>query len=216
LSLGAIAFVGIISFLISPKDFIPTLREGFPYPLVTALWLPWSILIDYISLLKTRVILRVLARTQLQSLAIALLAVDMLVYALLFTIGLVSIGQIGAYFYRPPTSSWFNRFDIDGLWQITKFLPLVFPTHISPPGAVYFTLFWAGFVPSIWMWLYVLALVVTRALLRSEKLINFFRYVPVETNPFRSIGAVAATLALIASVAIILVSVEVFRISAAT
>src|SRR5262249_19132225 len=78
-------------------------------------------------------------------------------------------------------------------------------------------LFWSGFAPSIWMWLYILALLVTRALLRSEKLVNWLRWaLDVEKNPFRSIGAVAATLAFIASVAIILVSAEVSRISTAS
>jgi hypothetical protein len=77
--------------------------------------------------------------------------------------------------------------------------------------------FWAGFAPSIWMWLYVLALVVTRAVLRSEKLVNWLRWgLDVEKAPFRSIGAVAAALAFIASIAVILVSIEVSRIGVAT
>ena len=77
--------------------------------------------------------------------------------------------------------------------------------------------FWAGFAPSIWLWLYVVALFATRALLRSEKLVNRLRwFLDVEKNPFRSIGAVAATLAFVVSVGIILVSVEVSRISEAS
>jgi len=46
--------------------------------------------------------------------------------------------------------------------------------------------------------------------------VNWLRYfLDIEKAPFRSIGAVAATLAFIASVAIILVSAEVSRIRAA-
>ena len=68
----------------------------------------------------------------------------------------------------------------------------------------------------MWMWLYVAALFVTRGLLRSEKLVTWLRWaLDIEKAPFRSIGAVAAALAFIASVAIILVSVEVSRISTA-
>jgi hypothetical protein len=86
---------------------------------------------------------------------------------------------------------------------------------LPPLGDIYSIFFWSGFVPSIWMWLYVIALFVTRLLLRSEKLVNWLRWaLDIEKAPFRSIGAVAATLAFIASVAIILVSVEVSRISA--
>jgi hypothetical protein len=57
----------------------------------------------------------------------------------------------------------------------------------------------------------------SRALLRSERIVNWLRwFLDVEKNPFRSIGAVAAALAFIASVAIILVSAGVSRISEAT
>ena len=60
------------------------------------------------------------------------------------------------------------------------------------------------------MWLYVAALLVTRGLLRSEKLVIWLRwFLDVEKAPFRSIGAVAAVLAFMASVAIILASAEV-------
>jgi hypothetical protein len=62
----------------------------------------------------------------------------------------------------------------------------------------------------------ILALFVTRALLRSEKLVNWLRWaLDVEKSPFRSIGAVAAALSFVASVVIILVSVGVSRISTA-
>jgi hypothetical protein len=66
------------------------------------------------------------------------------------------------------------------------------------------------------MWLYVLALFVTRGLLRSERIVNGLRFaLDVEKAPFRSIGAVAAGLTFIVSVVIIFVSVEVSRISTA-
>jgi hypothetical protein len=67
------------------------------------------------------------------------------------------------------------------------------------------------------MWLYVLALFVTRILLQSERIVGGLRWaLDVEKAPFRSIGAVAATLAFMASIAIILVSIEVSRISGAS
>jgi hypothetical protein len=77
-------------------------------------------------------------------------------------------------------------------------------------------LFWAGFAPSLWLWLYVAALFVTRLLLRSERIVNWLRWaLDIEKNPFRSIGAVAATLAFLGSVVIILVSAEISNISSA-
>jgi hypothetical protein len=186
---------------------------------VFSLWLPWSILIDYVSLLKTRFILGVLTRIRRQNkmLAIAILGIDYLVYILLFAIGLLLTG-LGYLTIELGFEPVFG----EGLADTSKLDTAVVvyelvSTYFPYPHDINlrFSFFWSGFVPSIWMWLYVLALFVTRAFLRSEKLVNWLRWaLDVEKNPFRSIGAVAATLAFIASVAIILVSVEVSRISA--
>src|SRR5262249_13608823 len=93
-----------------------------------------------------------------------------------------------------------------------ELLRIMIPAVFRFPHAgvtVFNIFFWAGLVPSIWMWLYVLALFVTRGLLRSERLLNWLRWaLDVEKNPFQSIGAVAAALAFIVSVVIIFVSVE--------
>jgi hypothetical protein len=57
-------------------------------------------------------------------------------------------------------------------------------TPVSPDW-FFFIFFWAGFAPSIWMWLYVLALFVTRALLRSERIVNWLEMVPEQKTEFR-------------------------------
>jgi hypothetical protein len=214
-SLGAMAFIGILCLLISPRAILiqaTEISDSDTFWLLIgllALWLPWSILIDYVSLFKTRVILRVLLRTQLQSLALAMLVIDSFVYSLIFHVGIVVIVMIDAALLSQGVASA----QAVSLLQLFVFGSRV-PTISHPLN---FILFWAGFAPSIWMWLYVAALFVTRTLLKSEKLVNWFRWaLDVEKNPFRSIGAVAATLAFIASVAIILVSAEVSRISAAS
>jgi hypothetical protein len=75
-SLGGIAFMGILVFLIYPKETLAMMRNILLFEqdiqggkrfhgdwLPLTLWIPWSILIDYVSLFKTRVILRVLMRT---------------------------------------------------------------------------------------------------------------------------------------------------------
>jgi hypothetical protein len=52
------------------------------------LWILWNILIDYVSLLKTRLILRALTRTRLgRGGAVAPLIVDFLAYMVLFALG---------------------------------------------------------------------------------------------------------------------------------
>jgi hypothetical protein len=223
-SLGAMAFLGILMFLIYPKGVlseIAVISSEIVVVLGVALRLPWSIIIDYISLFKTRIILRTLTQLQRESkvLESAVLVMDYLFYLILFAIGELATMMGGFYIATlwsesvlpwpmPPEmfaevlEAWFKS-------NLT-----LFPINLveDPVSAIFF---WSGFAPSIWMWLYVLALFVTRALLRSERIVNWLRwFLDVEKNPFRSIGGVAAVLTFIASVAIILVSAEVSRISA--
>jgi hypothetical protein len=100
---------------------------------------------------------------------------------------------------------------------IADFIPAVVLGPVFYNINMVSVLFWAGFAPSLWTWLYVLALFVTRTILRSERIVRWLRwFLDVEKNPFRSIGAVAAALAFIASVAILLISAEVSRVTAAT
>jgi hypothetical protein len=227
-SLGAMAIVAILVLLIYPKEAFETIewilffaidvrgRRQYGDWLYLALWFPWSIVIDYVSLFKTRVILRVLARMRLRNslVSVAILVVDVVLYKLLFTLGLLGV-WVG---HELITFGW-----SDPIWihlittEISQVLTEMF-THVPrAKDDLFFIFFWAGFAPSIWMWLYVAALFVIRGLLRSEKLVNWLRwFLDVEKNPFRSIGAVAATLAFIASVVIILVSAEVSRISTAS
>ena len=214
-SLGAIAFIATLLFLIDAKRFFEIENDalatpgflGFPRWLPwSAVWLPWSILIDYVSLFKTRVILAVLTRLRRQVLAVAIVVVDYVIYRLIFAIGAILMFSVIAPVYPVFHLGW-------SFYQILK----VYMSGFYVSADLLSIFFWSGFAPSLWLWLYVFALFVTRALLRSEKIITGLRWaLDVEKNPFRSIGAVAATLAFVASVAIILVSAEVSRISAAS
>jgi len=70
-SLGAMALIIILGLLIRPNEFV-TLINSLTKPiswyltigswLLVTLWIPWSILVDYFSLFKTRIILRILMR----------------------------------------------------------------------------------------------------------------------------------------------------------
>jgi hypothetical protein len=165
-----------------------------------------GLLIDYVSLFKTRVILAVLKRLRRQVLAVAIVVVDYVVYRLIFAIGAILMFSVIAPVYPVFHLGW-------SFYQILE----VHMSGLYVSGDVLPIFFWAGLAPSLWMWLYVLALFVTRGLLRSERILIWLRWaLDIEKNPFRSIGAVAATLAFIASVAVILVSAEVSRISAAS
>jgi hypothetical protein len=225
-SLGAIAFLGILVFLIYPKETLRMIRNILIFDeelqggirfygdwLPLTLWLPWSILIDYVSLFKTRVILGLLMRLRRVNLmiAVAIVVVDFLIYKLIFTSGYELIVMIIDKIQGDPFSTWFPR----GFFASIIGLLTVMPFILHEIDLT-FILFWAGLAPSIWMWLYVFTLFITRGLLRSEKVVTWLRWaLEVQKTPFQQIGAVAATLAFIVSAAFILVSVEVSRISAA-
>jgi hypothetical protein len=203
-SVGAMAFISILLLLIAPTKFS---ANFFAMAVELSLWLPWSILIDYFSLFKTRLILGILTRINNMKglISVCILLLDYFIYRVIFVMG-TAVVFIGGLFHEKPDLQW----GLDAIFA--KSLSL-FPSAESQV-TVYF---WAGFAPSIWMWLYVAALFVTRALLRSERILNWLRWcLDVEKAPFRSIGAVAAALAFIASVAIILISAEVAWIRGAT
>jgi hypothetical protein len=212
-SLGAMAFIAILIFLIDPTAASGITDEIFLHSdwLLVTLWLPWCIVIDYLSLFKTRIILGVLTRLRraTQMIAVAILGIDYLFYKVIFIFGFELVLQLGMKIRDGTSFKWGSLFF--GGFLYSQGVGMFFiPHHID----LISILFWSGFAPSLWMWLYVLALFVTRALLRSERIVNWLRwFLDVDKNPFRSIGAVAAALAFIASVVIILVSAEVSRIS---
>jgi hypothetical protein len=182
-------------------------------PIQLALWLPFSILVDYISLYKTRIILRILARMQRRTViaAVAILVADFIVYKVIFSAGFMA--DILASFL------WLDiPIDLTGYTPsfIFNIIAYVYTDVTQVENMALFVLFWAGLAPSLWLWLYVAALFVTRALLRSERILTWLRWsLDIEKAPFRSIGAVAAALAFMASVAVLLISAELARISAA-
>jgi hypothetical protein len=101
-SLGAIAFIGIVRLLINPhasEVFYPIAEDwlrqlaAFGYAWIfVAVQLLWSILIDYISLFKTRFVLGLLLRVHRRAmiLAIGILAADLIIYKII-------CGRLGQY-----------------------------------------------------------------------------------------------------------------------
>jgi hypothetical protein len=169
----------------------PWLGSWLSFPV----WLPWSILIDYVSLFKTRVILQILSRMDRNILivSIAILIADYFFYKLLVGFGGFALMTtvLGVWSDASMKAIWFYTLLADVRPTITYIFTIV-SIVISGPlfsgvASLYDIFFWSGFAPSIWMWLYVVALFVTRTLLRSEKLVNWLRWsLDVDKNPFRS------------------------------
>jgi hypothetical protein len=91
-STATMVFVGILCLLISPRVVLGWFSVPRVLPSMTlwfAMWLPWSIMVDYISLFKTRVILHIMTRIRRATLvgSIAILVLDYLCYIVIFAIG---------------------------------------------------------------------------------------------------------------------------------
>jgi len=93
-SLGAIIVITIIFLLVDPTRGLRLVNDAISKSFFTwffVLWFPWSIIIDYVSLFKTRVILRILTSLQpkptLLSLGPLILLMDYFVYRFLFVFG---------------------------------------------------------------------------------------------------------------------------------
>jgi hypothetical protein len=102
-SLGATCFIGILLFLIAPAEvkrdaFLLSYDRSPLVPLV--FWLTWSIVIDYVSLFKTRLILRTFVRMRRinAAAAVPIMVIDYVIYVVIFSIGVVllTLGMMAA------------------------------------------------------------------------------------------------------------------------
>src|SRR5262249_46690215 len=106
-SLGAMAFIGIVCLFINPAETFKMVKDIMRFYkgestrfygdwFALALWLPWSILIDYVSLFKTRLILGALTRLRRakQMIAVAIVVIDLPLYTLIFTVGIAVLQSI--------------------------------------------------------------------------------------------------------------------------
>jgi hypothetical protein len=153
-------------------------------------WIAFSILPDYVSLFKTRLILTIQTQQRRHkfTLGIMILGLDLLAGYLIFAVLFSLTGLLIAIAQEPHRTGEF----LDGVknWpreDAALFVPFLQLKKV--PAA----LFYAGMLPSIWLWTFVVAVFVTRLLLRGEPAINFLRFfLNIDEKPFQAVGAVAA------------------------
>jgi hypothetical protein len=166
----------------------------------------WSLLPDYFNLYKTRLIIR--WTTMYNSPSIVLLFIllfDVILAYLIFgslyfffeclnmEYQLVALGAINVFGF-PSTVLWiFSINIIDELFISLHTLGILMRGPTANEVAV---LFYAGFLPSMWLWLYTSAMIVTQTLQKTKGLIRSLVYfLDVEEHPIRSVGLVAAVIA---------------------
>jgi hypothetical protein len=182
-----------IFFLIDPKAFLSLADLVWEYDpqllVAVGAWIIWSLVPDYFNLLKTRAILGLATARQINraSILIAIVFADFVVGYAIFSL---TFGPILLPFLR-DNPLWLEMLFF---WPPPFFITFLFPPIITF-SSVTAPLFWAGMVPSIWLWLYVAATLIVRLAIRSAPLLRFLTYLlDIDQHPIRSVGIVAATL----------------------
>lgn len=166
-------------------------------------WLFWSIIPDYIALLKVRVILLIMRYTSpgVSSLVTTLI-VDFIARIAVFLGSLAFIQtiilMIVLWYYQNPMVTDLHSLLV-GSWVFGSMIfgfesaILIFSTSVFFAPLIA-NLFWASMIPSIWLWIYVISSLVTRMLLSSRSVLRrLVTLLDVSDHPIRSIGVVAAT-----------------------
>jgi hypothetical protein len=158
-------------------------------------WLLFIPLIDFLNLYKTRSVLFALARRPVSvSLLISILLGDFLIGLMVFH----WLFRIDFIFTEDFTMDpWIVGYLIQhpsGLWDTFGINIGLIARHLSfrdfDSG-----MFYASMLPSIWLWLYVSSMFLTRGLIRIGGTIALVRWVlNIEKAPLRSLGVVAAIL----------------------
>jgi hypothetical protein len=208
-SLAAIVFLLTLGFLTHYSYFrtMPAFIAEHPGFRVKYFgYITWSLVPDYFNLYKTRLIIHWTTRHNLPIvLLIAILLLDVgvsyLVFASLYfffeclNMGyqLVALGAINVW-RLPSTVLWIFKINIlNELITNPSTLGMIIRGPADNEVAV---LFYAGLLPSIWLWLYTAATMVTRIASRAKGLITGVIYfLDVEKHPIRSVGLVAGVIA---------------------
>jgi len=215
-SIGSTAIVFLLSALLWPELLNllwKALTESAFGPFILGVmwrWMIWVVVVDYLNLLKTRRILSWIDAGRIRRLpAIVLVTLgDYLLGYLVFLFGF-SINQNAAVLRLPgapldPLS--LAAFSLLGTMDLSATFPPWFVLTVrteEPASLLMALLLAASLLPSIWLWAYVFAAMITRAVARSRRLFGFLAYLlPLEEHPVRSVGMLSGALASAACLAI--------------
>lgn len=166
-----------------------------------AIWLLWCLIPDYLALLKTRIVIVVVANTKPGAWSlVSTILVDFVVGSWAFLTSFIVPQSILLVSYL-GTHSVIKVDSLDAIMialiVISGLLFALEATVVAATGMLYTSvpignIFWASMVPSMWLWVYVLSAVVTRGLMTSKPALRRLLYfLDVQQHPIRSLGVVA-------------------------
>jgi hypothetical protein len=159
-------------------------------------WVFWSFLPDYLSLLKSRIIIVLFNNSSpsLTGLLITLIS-DFFVSIVVFFVSAAAFQALIIVVFVSPDLK-VSSFDA-GFWLILGFAPIIFTLEIAfflVNGLVFFSvpfanLFWASMVPSIWLWAYIISALGANILVRNRTALRLIsKFFDVQNSPFSFLG----------------------------
>jgi len=155
-----------------------------------------NVLPDYLSLLQTRAMLRVMCAAPLRGLVFSMLVLDLIAsMAITFLVGGVLRGLVNQL-----DQGVFEPLDLITAWPIDMAMQFFgYGVGLESERGISIGVFvYSALWTSVWVWLFALVSVLARAggtitVLRSL----VFRWVKVEETPYRAIGVIATVIALL-------------------
>jgi hypothetical protein len=192
-SVAAVVLTTFIYFLLHPNTAFRTRNPQFQtlFWSLVATWILVSIIYDYLNLLKTRIALDFLTnKIKKWIAALAVLIIDPVFAYISFTALFSVIGLAVAIIIFPERLSEFLA-DVR-TWaaqDVELLIPVIkWEKNVSP-------LFYAGMLPSIWLWFFIASLFLARLLIKAGPVVNLLRFfLDIKKKPFRSVGVVTAAL----------------------
>jgi hypothetical protein len=184
-------------------QFIMSLGKSEFVTLLILVWVCWSVIPDYLALLKSRIVILVLSNTKPKTGSLFLtIIIDFAIASWVFLTSLVVPQTVLLFIYA--------RFHAPGTFSLSALLVFSFliggllfafeGAIIAGTGVMYFgipiaNVFWASMVPSIWLWAYIISAVITRGLISARPMLRRLIYLlDVTDHPIRSLGVIAGVI----------------------
>jgi hypothetical protein len=188
-------------------------RLGFSGDLAIILgsWVFWSVIPDYLSLLKSRIIIIILKnKTPTVSGLLVTLFSDFVISLLIFFMSAAAFQAALFILLLSPDilTQSINTLAI----LIAVIVPLVFSVEMMllvPHGTIFYVvplanLFWASMIPAIWLWIYILSALGARVIVQNRtRLLTISRWFDLQSVPCSFLGFLAGCAGALVTVAIL-------------
>jgi hypothetical protein len=198
-SIGATLGLLLIFALEDPRMFRDWLNFLGSPDLSTAsipFWLAIAIFVDYCNLYKTRIIINYLSKAKfyaawLVAIFVADLLIGFCVFSALVFLTIVLNPSPNIAF---PHKDWLGMAFLIYGGDYSDFIMWLLKDIFSGINNITTVLFYAGMIPSIWLWLYIFSSFIANMISRTSGGIKFLAYfLDFEEHPIQSLGVLAAT-----------------------